>query len=372
MSRLAGVMVAGLLVLGTACGSVRGVATASPIATQGGSSPSIAPTTTSPSAAPSPGPIEGDIGFLRPASGPTATTLAQITGIKCTGNVDMYDSVAIVQMRDGTKVLRDYRSVAAPYTVCQFPAELNDMRLVDATHDLIGLGNSLYAIVDVPTLHVRWFQLPGPSYPTFLAISPTLDEVAYLTQDFDRNVDDLHLASTAGDRVVASLSNPHAGRCGSVEDSHPGGYSQYDHNLYVLDQPVPPLNSLLILHNGQPQLKVVPSGQWTAGSQPAFVVPKLGADGFFYRLGSDVWNWTANGPETAPYLRGVQWYYPTMSSDGEHLAYAIARSDGLHDVYLLNTVGFSTPKLIGRSRTMPVFLNSRQLWYERDTTGGGR
>jgi Tol biopolymer transport system component len=84
-----------------------------------------------------------------------------------------------------------------------------------------------------------------------------------------------------------------------------------------------------------------------------------------------VWAWnSAHG--AAEFLHGVSWLFPTFSPDGRYLAYATLESNGLHDVYLLRMDGNSSagaPKLIGRARNQPVFLNSSQLWYRSESQG---
>lgn len=41
--------------------------------------------------------------------------------------------------------------------------------------------------------------------------------------------------------------------------------------------------------------------------------------------------------------------------------------DGLHNVYLIDLVARGSPQLIGKgARTVPVFLNTTQLWYRAE------
>ena len=43
------------------------------------------------------------------------------------------------------------------------------------------------------------------------------------------------------------------------------------------------------------------------------------------------------------------------------------RSDGLHDVYLVDLAHGGGPARIGKgARTVPVFLNSTQFWYKTE------
>ena len=105
---------------------------------------------------------------------------------------------------------------------------------------------------------------------------------------------------------------------------------------------------------------------WAAGgAQPDGLWPPL-----YYRKGGEVWRWTpAGGSQT--FLPGVTWYYPTISSDGRYLAYAVVGADGLHDVYLIDLQAGGSPQKIGNGhRTVPVFLNARPLWFKSDSLGG--
>ncbi|HYM96480.1 MAG TPA: hypothetical protein VET26_04210, partial [Candidatus Sulfotelmatobacter sp.] len=142
----------------------------------------------------------------------------------------------------------------------------------------------------------------------------------------------------------------------------------------VLDQPFPTLNSLLLMQGATTVLKVtppgsVPQGGWAQGAQPAMAVWSPTSEELYYRQGGDVWKWTpTHGAER--FLSGVAWYYPSISSDGNHLAYAVVRSDGLHNVYLVDLVNGGAPRLIGNgARNLPVFLNGSQLWYRSEGQG---
>jgi len=67
----------------------------------------------------------------------------------------------------------------------------------------------------------------------------------------------------------------------------------------------------------------------------------------------------------------VSWYYPTIAPDGAHLAYAVTRPDGLHNVYLIDLAHGGSPRVIGKgTRNLPVFLTSSALWYRSDSPMG--
>jgi hypothetical protein len=178
------------------------------------------------------------------------------------------------------------------------------------------------------------------------------------------------LTTHAGDKVVASLPNPHGGRCGSPEDSKIAGYSRSGKHLFVLDQPIPTLNSLLVLAGDQAALRIAPdSGPWATGAQPAMAVWSATSDTLYYRKGTDVVKWRpAAGPQS--FLPGVSWYDPTISPDGRHLAYAEVGTDFLHTVSMVDLPPTGRPNQIGNGRrNLPAFLNARQLWFKSDNPG---
>ena len=311
------------------------------------------------------------LNVLVPSAGPPDAMVAQVNTITCTGPIGPSDSVAFVQLHSGSHVIRDYSDPAHPRSVCQFPPDLAIAQLIDAHHILVGGPSFVYAVIQIPEKTARWFQLPnvGDQFPSLIAVSPQLDAIAYLTTDAGGNADKVHVVTSSGDSVVGSLPNPHAGRCGSAEDSKQGDYAHSGGHLYVLDQPIPTLNSLVVLEGGQTKLAVIPQGHWALGAQPAMAVWSPTSDTLFYRKGGNVWTWTPAGGARI-FLNGVAWYYPTISADGNHLAYAVIRSDGLHNVYLVDLAHGGSPQLIGKgARNLPVFLNSTQLWYRSEGQG---
>ena len=347
-----------LLVLGlTACG--RPGPGANP------STPAPASPTNSAVASRSASSTNATFDLLPPSGGPPAVNLQ----ISCSRTPGGSDPVALVQLHDGTTVLRDYADVNHPYTACSFGSRF-DLQLLDARHLLVpGRGSNLYAVADLSQARVQWFQLPT-QIPSLLAIAPSFDTVAWLTADLPSNTDEIHLTTHAGDRVVASVPNPHGGRCGSSEDSKSAGYSRSGQHLFVLDQPIPTLNSLVVLEGNRVALRVAPdSAPWTRGDQPAMALWSPTSDTLYYRKAGDVWLWTpAHGPQI--FLPGVAWYYPTISPDGRHLAYAVAGADGLHDTYLVDLQTGGSPQRIGNGhRNLPAFLNSTQLWFKSESQG---
>jgi hypothetical protein len=331
------------------------------------------PASSSPTASPSASARSTSALFdlLPPSGGPPAVNL----GITCSRPIGASDEVAIVQLHDGTTVLRDYADIGHPLTACSFGKTRYGLQLIDAHHvllpggDLVPLRSNLYAVVDLPQVRAHWFHLPG-ELPTLLAVAPDLGGVAWLSPDLSANTDQIHLTTHAGDKVVASLPNPHGGRCGSPEDSNRAAYSRSGKHLFVLDQPIPNLNSLLVLEGERVALRLAPdSGRWGTGAQPAMALWSATSDTLYYRKGADVWNWTSAGG-AQKFLPGTSWFYPTISSDGRHLAFAEEGQDYLHTVSMVDLPPVSRPIQIGNGkRTLPAFLNTKQLWFKSESPG---
>ncbi|MEP7040523.1 MAG: hypothetical protein ABI864_03005 [Chloroflexota bacterium] len=305
-----------------------------------------------------------------------------VSKISCDGPIGTSDPVAVVQLHGvgatGEQVLLDVADPGSPRIACTFgDAHAFVRTLIDARHVVIqnpGADLYTYAVVDLPEVRYHWFQLPGndATYPTYIAVGPGLDQVLWMSADQAGGSDKIHLTTQAGDAIVATLPNPQSGRdCIPEEESKLGAYAHSGADFFVLDQPVPNLNSLLLASAKTALLQVLPpTGGWSQGAQPAMALWSPTSEALYYRQGSDVWTWE---PDSSPkrFLPGVSWLHPTISPDGTHLAYAVARRDGLHEVYLVDLAQGGSPQLIGNgARTQPVFLNSTQLWYATDTAAG--
>jgi hypothetical protein len=325
--------------------------------------------TSAPTASPVSVPTSSNATFnLLPAEQPTEF-VSQIT---CTGSIGASDPVAIVQLHASDPstrdvVLRDYADTSSPRTACSL-GQNGLAQLIDARHVVVdGQNGHAYAVVDLPEVRFHWFQLPfTPDFsPTFVAVGPGLDEVAWLSVEQASDTDKVHITTSAGDRVVASLPNPHFGRCGSADDSKQGAYTHSGAHLFVLDRPTPTLTSLLVVEGERAVLSVLPpNGAWPQGADPVMAVWSPGSETLYYRQGGDVWKWNA-GSDPELYLPSVNWYYPTITPDGGHLAYMAASQDGVHNIYLVDLAHGGSPQPIGEGvRTLPVFLNSTQLWFK--------
>jgi hypothetical protein len=308
---------------------------------------------------------------------PTAQPADFVSHISCNGSIGPSDPVAVVGVQPtGTAivqlVLRDYADPASPRTACTFGEGI--VQLIDARHVVIrGNAGSILAVVDLPDVRYHWFALPaqeGASFAEFLAVAPGLEEIAWESSSSAGAERRVHLTTTAGDRVVAPLPSSTGGRCGSPDDSRQAAYTHSGEHLYVLDQLQPSQNVLMVFDGTEPVLSLIPpGGAWPQGGQPAMAIWSPVLQRLFYRQDGDVWEWTP-GSDPRRYLSGVAWSHPTISADGGHLAYALSRPGGRHDVYLVDLAHDPDPRLIGEARNLPVFLNASQLWLESESQGG--
>jgi hypothetical protein len=335
---------------------------------------SVAPST-APTAPPPPTLTSSSATFdLLPAQQPPGF----VSKIACSGSIGTSDPVALVQMHGAAeRVLRDYADPASPRTVCTFGTFQNASvtSLIDARHVVLedpGSGIYTYAVVDLPEVSYHWFQLPGnqQTLRTFIAVGPGLDQVLWMTRDQASGTDKIHVTTHAGDNVIAALPNVFGGLCGGPEDSSAlGEYTHSGADLFVLDQ-YPNLNSLLVAAGQTAVLSVLPPrGGWSSGAGPATALWSPTSETLFYFQGKDVWAWSP-GSSPKRFLAGVRWLHPTITPDGAHLAYSVAHPDGSHDVYLVDLAHAGTPRLIGKARNHPVFLNSTQLWYTTEVAQG--
>jgi hypothetical protein len=366
--------------------------------TSGSRSPSLAPTATPGPTGASTAPSSNPTPTPSPAASPTSSRDTSSSGsfsvlpaqeppnfvsqITCSGSIGASDPVAIVQLHEaepftGDVVLLDYADRSEPRTVCTFSGDQDRIaQLIDARHVVVRAPSykdpNVYAVVDLPEVRYHWFQLPVTPGSGFITLSPGLDQVVWEAVDPQGSgTDTVHITTSAGDQVVATLPDTNEGRCGDPDDSRPGAYTHAGAHLYVLNQPYPGMESLLVVEGETVVLSVLPpTGYWPAGADPAMAVWSPISEALFYRQDDDVWQWTPAGGRQL-YLPGVRWSFPTFTPDGAHLAYAVVRPDGLHDVYLVDLTHDGSPKRIGKgARNKPVFLNSTQLWYTSEDVEG--
>ena len=367
-------IVAGILVAACSGGSV----SPSP-APSASAAPTIAPTPV-----PTPIPTLAPVGVpfdILPADPPVGFT----RDITCTGEIGASDPVALVQLQDtnpddeleGDVVVRDYADASASRTLCTFGPSANPYttELLDNRHLVIQTSTeesgNRFAIVDLPGVTYRWFAFPkladGGWGPQLLAVSPALDRIVWKdVHAGGRDIDEIHVATDAGDTVVATLPDTNQGRCGTPEDSNEGAFSSDGTHVYVLNQPIPMSNSLLVLAGDAEKLSIVaPKGDWGQDAWPAMAVWSPLATDLYFRQGTDVWHWTpADGKSLA--LPGIRWSRPTISADGRFIAYEAGPVDGARDVYLLDNAGVEDPVKVGEGGSEPAFLDARHLWLVRD------
>jgi len=352
-----------------------------------GAGPSTTPGSSAASTAPSAGEVASATASASPPLASDSFTILPgqkpgdaVVDITCDGAIGANDPVALVQLHSdipnaGPLVLRDYADLANPRTVCTFGSDsAGPVQLIDARHLVIGWG-SAYAVVNVPDVSMQWFQLPvTPGWGSeFIAVSPGLDQIAWRSVDPQGSSSDyIHVATAEGDQIVATLRDTNEGRCSSPEDSKYGDYSSSGAHLYVMNQPLASQASLVVFERTSESFSLLPpAGDWPEGANPAMAVWSPTSEMLYYRLGSDVWKWTP-GSEPDLFLSGTRWFYPTISADGAHLAYAVLRPDALHDAYVVDLAHEGGPKLVGGgAHNYPAFVNASQLFLMAEALDTG-
>jgi hypothetical protein len=270
-------------------------------------------------------------------------------------------------------VLRNYADPANPRTACILASgqrHANVQQLIDARHVVVRECSDevcRLAVVDLPEVRYHWFELPHRR-SEFVAVSPNLDEVAWISAKPDYTGRQLHLTRADGDHVVSTL-RPVGGRCGSPDDSKRGAYTRSGDHLYVLDVPIANETVFLVLAGLQKLLALrPPSGGWTGEAWPAMPVWSPVEETLYFRRSGHVWSWT---PEEGVhrFLEGVSWRYPTISPDGRYMAYSVPRDDYFHNTYLMDLSAGTPPELIGRRRTTPAFITPTQMWLVSEGQG---
>jgi hypothetical protein len=286
-----------------------------------------------------------------------------VNAIACTGSIAAAGPVAIVRQRTADAgsdevVLYDYSSGGNPRIACSFGGHVI-VQLIDPRHIVIVQQSA--AVVELPEVRFHWFESGR--------VAPTLDEVAWSHPDVSSRTVEVHVTTSADDHVVTSVPNDLLDRCG------PGSkldFSRSGAHFFLLDRSAAELISLTVVAGVTTVLSVVPpGGGWAKDGEPGVAVWSPTSETLFYRQAGDVWEWTPDGGSQR-FLPGVSWVSATVSADGTHLAYSVARPDGLHDVYLVTLNSDADPKLITSSgRSGPAFLTATQLWYRVDGESSG-
>ena len=295
--------------------------------------------------------------------------------ITCEGAIGESDPVALVRLRasdDGVPpdpVLRDYADVAAPRTACTFGAgDYWIHSLIDARHVVINGPDLQYAVVDLPEVRYHWFGLPRTeqSFTSLLAVAPSLDAVTWRRAATDDSLArQILLTDASGDHVLVDLPAIETGRCGSPLDSADGAYARIGESFHVLDQPIASMNVFLAGLGTDVELTLYPpDAGWDEASTPLMPVWSPTSETLYYRVGADVLRWSP-GSEPEVFLAGTPWSRPTFTPDGSHLAYATDEG-----VFLVDMTRDPAPRLIRADASLPVFLNSTQLWFKASDAGG--
>ena len=316
-----------------------------------------------------------------PAGAPITDLLAAepppdfVSTITCEGSIGDSDPVALVRIprAEGEypdPVLRDYADITAPRTACTFGSgDYWIHSLIDARHVVISGPDQRYAVVDLPEVRYHWFDLPTADWPSIslIAVAPSLDSVTWRRAFRDDSLArQIVMTDASGEHVLVDLPAIQGGRCGSpLTDSSEGAYARTGESFHVLDQPYAAMNVLLVGHNATVDFTLYPpDAGWDEASMPLMPVWSPTSETLYYRIGVDVMRWNP-GTEPEVFLADTPWSRPTFTPDGNYLAYAT--SEG---VFLVDMTRDPAPRLIRADASLPVFLNSAQLWFEVTTNPG--
>ena len=302
------------------------------------------------------------------------------TLFSCDGSIGPSDPVAVVFVylsgTPGELVLRDYADASNPRTVCEIRGT-NPVQLLDARHALVegpSASTLLYAVVDLPSGTSHWFQLPDPAEQVqFPTVGPALDRVLWVSSDIAGNSDLVHLTTSAGDAVIASVSNPDTHGLGAYVRAAFSGSGKY---AFVLDDAVrgsTSLSSLLILEGSRAVFSLSPpSGGWAAGNEPLTPSWAPGTETLYFLQNGNVWRWTSGSGATV-FLAGVDATSLSISADGRYLAFVAAKgSDSLRHTYLVDLSRGGSPQLLGNGgRFGAQFLDATMLFYMPDVALAG-
>ena len=362
--------------LAAACGSEPGGSSSSgsgslpPLPTGAGTPRGSQPPTVGPSLA-----YGGSLGVL-----PAEPRPGFQRDIRCTGEIGASDPVALVAVPaaniddDATVELRDLADPVNPRTVCTFGGAngIYDAWLLDSRHLVIRDGEAetraLFAVVDLPAVTFRWFELPAGTAqewtPELLTVGPRLDRVLWNdVHAGDKDVDVIHLATAADDQVIDSVPDPNGGRCGQPVDSATARYSPTGPDAYVLVQPIEGWQSLLIIDDDQGSVVATPpAGGWPAGKAPQMALWSPTREELYWSQGGDAWRWTRDKGRQR-FLPGVTWFAPTISADGRFLAYVAGDATGVGDAYVVDLQGALRPRKIAAAATSTRFLDATHLWF---------
>jgi hypothetical protein len=377
--------------------AVRVFVVAALVAACGGATPSASPAARGPSAGPS------IAVHATPTPAPTPTASVSYAGslavlpaepregfsatIECSGSIADDDSVALVALTrtnpDAPEVFVLRRSTAGqpPETICTFSEDIYGATLLDARHvviqDVRAEGRQLYAVVDIPYVRYRWFEVPaGTGWGgELLAVGPNLDQVLWNdVHAGGKDVDEIHLATADDDAVLATVPDPNEGRCGQPTDSSTGRYARTGPEAYVLAQPIDRWQSLLVIDGPSVgTLASPPAAGWKAGTAPQMALWSPVQEELFWSQGGAVWRWTPDMGKKEM-LDGVTWFSPTFSADGRYLAFTTEPESGTGDIYLWDLRAAGGPRTVAAGGA-PRFLDGTHLWYLTgevmgDCTGG--
>ncbi len=283
----------------------------------------------------------------------------------CTGNPGNYDPLAVVRLHGQSSwVLRDYVDEAHPFNVCTIGPQTVVLGFIDA-HHLATIDGFSPEVLEIPSGTLYDVNVNALAW----AVAPDYSHVLWLSQDAETLHD-----SWAGHDVVIQRYPPVYGRCGDPDiDSQVMAFTRDYRFAYALwAQNLVDSTYLNVVESHRSVLAIAPpAAGWGPVGGPLMAVWNPATDALYYTQQGDVWSWTETGGANV-FSSSLRWIDPTVSPDGQRIAYAVRDAKGHATVHLMDpTTGKTTAAIGAGSRAQPFFLTNDLVWMRSDTKGCG-
>jgi WD40 repeat protein len=279
-----------------------------------------------------------------PAAAVTSTPLATSTPAPTT-------SLALVTLRGSNQVVvRDVTDMAHPKTLANL-GTISRPQFVSATS--ISYIDENGDVVQMPLAGSPKTVVAKTSNEMLLTWSPDGRTVAYVSNGVDKS--ELHFITVGHDQIASTMAPFNGGcetqACGVGSDFRLA-YSQ-DGKYISLTQPW-----------GGPNFRLWTSdGKLLKSNDPgtSYAMSTWSGNSLYFMDPSGVSAWR-NGVVSS-FLPGASWIRPKGSPAGGQIVYAATDSAGWDHVLVVDTTA-GKAREIKESRSEPVYLTSRYIWYQ--------
>jgi hypothetical protein len=291
--------------------------------------------------------------------------------VTCTSPTAPGEHLALVRLHGQTGIfVRDITDINHPVNRCQLAGGLNVKfasatrisYLVYATGDL-GSALSLY-LVDLTsgaTSLVKAWPSSGAASGTY-AWSPDGRMLTYLSSTGNNNLE-WHVASAAGDRVLAGLGNIPSRDVSGDNDDAMVGFSA-DGKYVAVEQ-------TLTGAKGAPstaapiQVNRVADGSVAYSRTDGTMAAWAGSGArLYFRTAGGVFAWDP-AAGVLNVSAGTSWIHPRPSPDGSRMAFSLLNAQGNHiaEVLDLTSANGSIQQLSQQPRAGAAFIDASLVWY---------